>query len=330
MGNLLFLKKQHKVVQETILEEVKYDIISHEENFEGTGKIYLKVRIKNTRNTFYQPVEQLYQKEWINDFSKEDGAFIAMLFFSEKHRVPELITNFPRKKQQLTNSVILLGMLFVSFLTLSNFTASKIVGVNISFLSVDKYTVIFPAALVFFPLTYFLDNTLTEVYGFRISRFIIWSGLICNTLVSVGTWVSIHLTPASFWENQGAYALVLGSTYRIFIASILATFFGEFCNAIILSKIKVLTSGKWLWIRVVTSSSCAVAIDSCIFCCISFYGNVSHAVLVKMILTQYLLKIFYELIALPLTYLITGYLKRKDQIDYYDYGTSFNPFSLKL
>lgn len=225
-----------------------------------------------------------------------------------------------------------MGMLFITFLNLSNLTASKILSIHLpnilSFLNISTLT--FPAALIFFPLTYNLDDTLTEVYGFEISRYIIWVGLVCNAILSFGIFLSIKTSPASFWAYQNEYEAILGSTYRIFFASFFATFFGEFCNAIILSKIKVLTSGKWLWLRIITSSSIGVAVDSIIFCIIAFSGILTYQTIKTMIFTQYIFKISYEILALPITYLITGYLKHKDKIDFYDYSTNFNPFSLKL
>lgn len=325
-----YIKKYNPFNEKRVIS-AKYQVIAHEENYEGTGKIYVKVRMNGTRNAFYKPVGDLYKSEWIEDFSHEDSAFIAVLYLSEKQKAPEIVPLFPRKKQHLTRNVIILGMLFVSFLILSNLTASKIVELNLKILPFwPSFTLEFPAALIFFPVTYFLDDTLTEVYGFKVSRYIIWGGLFCNSLVSLGIFFSIILKPAHFWDYQQEYALILSSTYRVFLASIIGTFFGEFCNAVILSKIKILTSGKWLWFRVITSSSCGVAIDSLLFCVIAFYGSLSNSTIINMILTQYIFKVGYELCALPVTYFITGYLKKRDKVDYYDYGTNFNPFSLKL
>lgn len=314
--------------------ESKYEVISHEENFDGTGHIYAKVRLRGIRKTFFKPITELYKKEWLNDFSREDGAFIAVLFLAEQQKDPELMELFPRKKQQITPNVIFLGMMFVSFLILSNLTASKIVEFKFSSLNflpfLNTIDFNFPAALIFFPLTYFFDDNLTEVYGFQISRFIIWGGLICNTLVTLGILTTIHLNPSHYWSYQDQYATVFGSTFRVFIASALGYFVGEFCNSIILSKMKIMTSGRWLWLRIISSTSVAVGIDSIIFCNIAFFGKLPPNIIFQMIFIQYAFKVGYELLALPLTYLITGYLKKKDRVDYYDYTTKFNPFSLKI
>lgn len=311
--------------------ESKFEIISHEENYENTGLIYAKIRVKGIRKTFYKSVSELYQKTWIEDFSREDAAFIAILFLAEQRKDPGLISLFPTRKQYITKNVIFLGMVFVSFLILSNLTAFKLVEYHTNFFHLfGDINLTFPAALIFFPLTYFFDDTLTEVYGFKVSRFIIWSGLICNTIISLGVLVSTQLHASPYWPYQTEYEIVFNSTFRIFLASTIGYFTGEFCNSIILSKIKIMTSGRWLWLRIITSTSVAVGIDSMIFCNFAFTGIFPQHVIWKMVITQYLFKVGYELIALPLTYLITDYLKKKDNVDYYDYSTRYNPFSLKL
>jgi len=315
-------------------QAAKYEIISHEENFEGSGSLYVKIRLKGMRNTFYKPIAVVYEKEWLTNFSREDSAFIAVLYFADSQKDTSLIKLFPRKKQLITKNVVLLGMIFVSFLIISNLTAFKIVEINtIKFMHSTLFgslNINFPAALIFFPLTYFFDDNLTEVYGFKISRFIIWCGLICSALVSLGVWMTVQLTPSNFWHYQREYEVIFNSTPRLFVASALGYFFGEICNSIILSKLKIITFGRWLWLRVISSTSVAVGIDSIIFCNLAFIGIIPNNIIWQMILIQYLFKVGYELIALPLTYVVSNYLKKKDQVDYYDYSTSFNPFSLKI
>ena len=329
--NCLLIIKSEKIDREG---NGKYEIVSHEENFEGTGLIYVKIRLKGMRNTFYKPVSVAYKKEWLNNFSREDGAFIAVLYFAENQKDPKLIHLFPRKKQIITKNVVLLGMMFVSFLIVSNLTAFKIVEFNVmKHIHSNLFhsaTINFPAALIFFPLTYFFDDNLTEVYGFKVSRFIIWCGLLCSALVSIGIWITVHLNPSPYWHHQQEYEIIFGSTTRLFFSSATGYFIGEICNSILLSKIKIMTAGRWLWLRVISSTSVAVAIDSIIFCHVAFIGIFSKEIIWEMILTQYIFKVGYELFALPLTYLITGYLKKVDKVDYYDYKTNFNPFSLKL
>jgi uncharacterized integral membrane protein (TIGR00697 family) len=155
-------------------------------------------------------------------------------------------------------------------------------------------------------------------------------GLICNILISFGLILTIRFKPSSVWPYQTEYAHVFGSTFRLFLASTTGYFFGEFCNAVLLAKIKILTSGRWLWIRIISSTFIGVGIDSIIFCNLAFIGNIPNDILWQMIAVQYIFKITCEIVGLPITYFITGFLKNIDKVDYYDYETRFNPFSLKL
>ncbi len=219
------------------------------------------------------------------------------------------------------SSVVIVGILFTAFLILSNLTAFKLA----SFSSLN-----FPAGLLFFPLTYVFDDILTEVYGFKVSRRIIWAALFANTIIFLGTWCTIYLTPSPFWQHQDAYATVYQATLRIFIASTVSYFLGEFTNSIILAKLKILTAGKHLWLRAISSTVIGVGIDTIFFIHIAFLFTVPYINIWKIILTMYVLKVIYECCALPITYKITNYLKKKDNIDHYDFTTKFNPFSLAV
>lgn len=230
-----------------------------------------------------------------------------------------------------TKRIIFLSMLFVSFLIVSNLTAFKVAELHFT----QKLIVDFPAALMFFPLTYFFDDILTEVYGFKMSRLIIWGGLCCSATVILCTHLAVRLPSSPVWDENthhgaAAYAMVFTGSLRVFIASIFAYFFGEFINSIILAKLKVLTKGRYFSLRIVGSTAIGVAVDSTIFCHIAFYHLLPSMMIWQMILTIYLFKLIYELIMLPMTYLVTEYLKRADKIDYYDSETKFNPFSLSL
>ncbi len=236
-----------------------------------------------------------------------------------------------RQEPLATKRVIFLGMLFVSFLIVSNLTAFKIVEFHLS----NGFVINFPAALAFFPLTYFFDDVLTEVYGFKMSRLIIWGGLFCSALMTLCTWVAVQLPVSPMWDtnthhgNQ-AYALIFEGSSRIFFASIVAYFFGEFMNSTVLAKLKVLTNGRYFSLRVMSSTVIGVAIDNVIFCNIAFWNVMPHEIIWQIIFTQYLIKLGYEFLMLPVTYALVSYLKKADKVDYYDTHTRFSPFSLKL
>ncbi len=230
-----------------------------------------------------------------------------------------------------TKRVIVLGMLFVSFLIVSNLSAFKIVEIHLT----PEFFVNFPAALVFFPLTYFFDDILTEVYGFKVSRLIIWGGLACSVFVTLCTWMAVQLPASPIWDantNHGssAYELVFSGSLRVFLASIIAYFFGEFFNSMLLAHLKVRTKGKYFSLRVMSSTAVGAGIDSIIFCYVAFWNVMPHFIISEIILTQYLFKMFYEVLMLPITYSLASYLKRADRVDYDDTHTVFNPFSLKL
>lgn len=225
------------------------------------------------------------------------------------------------KPQTNSNNIMIIAILYCTFLILSNLVSAKIVdiaGYNIT------------AALIFFPATYIFDDILTEVYGFKVSRRVIWMGLIANAIITFGALLAISLPAASFWPNQQAYQIVFTASLRIFLASSAAYLCGEFINSILLAKLKILTSGKYLWLRVISSTATGVGLDTLIFSIAAFAGTMPAKILFQLFLVMYIFKVSYEIIALPLTYRITRYLKQIDNIDYYDTKTKFNPFSLEL
>lgn len=298
-----------------------YRIVSVDDSYQDTGKVYVKVQVTGKAKTFDRPVSELYEKEWLENFSREDVAHIAALYTAEHTQNLDLIKRFPKRNPAIKSSVIVVGIFFTSFLILSNLTAFKLAVLG---------SLVFPAGLIFFPLTYVFDDILTEVYGFKVSRRIIWTALLANTIIFVGTWCTIYLNPSPDWPHQDAYATVYHATLRVFIASVISYFFGEFANSIILAKLKVLTSGRHFWLRAMTSTMTGVGIDTILFIHIAFLYTMPYPRLWAVIGTMYTLKVVYEFCALPMTYKISNYLKKKDNVDYYDYKTRFNPFSLEV
>jgi len=215
---------------------------------------------------------------------------------------------------------VVTGILFVSCLLISNIIAGKLVSF---------FGMVLPAAVILFPVTYIFGDVLTEVYGFKKTRLIIWLGFASNALMVLIFSIVVALPHPDFWQGQDAYALVLGMTPKILFASLIAYFFGEFLNSIVLSKIKVLTKGRFLWIRTISSTLVGESIDTIIFITIVFSGIVLGIQLWKMVLLQYLWKVIYEIALTPLTYIIVGWMKRKEGIDVYDIGVSYNPFKIK-
>lgn len=212
-----------------------------------------------------------------------------------------------------------MAALFVAALITANIIAAKpvvIVGL------------LLPAAIIIFPISYIVGDVLTEVYGYRQARRVIWLGFLCNLIAVTAIAIAQALPPADFWDGQPAYQTILGFAPRILFASFLAYLVGEFANAFVLAKMKIATQGKWLWTRTIGSTLVGQGLDSLIFITVAFAGTWPTSALVEAILTHWLVKSAYEALATPLTYAVVGFLKRREGVDVYDTDTRFNPLSL--
>jgi len=206
---------------------------------------------------------------------------------------------------------------FVAVLLISNVASSKI-------LLLGPFT--FDGGTILFPISYIFGDILTEVYGYRRSRRVIWTGFGCAALLAVVLAIVGALPPAPGWENQEAYIAILGLTPRIVLGSLVAYSAGEFSNSYILAKMKIWTRGRWLWMRTIASTVVGEGVDTLLFVGIAFYGTLAPALLLSVVLSNYVFKVGLEALATPVTYAITNFLKRVENEDYYDYDTDFNPF----
>ncbi len=207
---------------------------------------------------------------------------------------------------------------FVVVLLISNLVAQKICAVGPFRLS---------GAQLLFPLTYIFGDVFTEVYGYAASRRAIWIGFLASALLSVMGLVTVALPPAPDWDGQEAFGRVFGFVPRLVAASLAAFWAGEFTNAFVLAKLKLLTRGRYLWIRTIGSTLAGQAVDAALVIVLAFGGSLTPGLIGNLILSGYLGKVAYEAAATPLTYCIVGFLKRREGVDTYDDGTSFNPFS---
>ena len=219
-------------------------------------------------------------------------------------------------KKTVTSLYMYIGIVFVSCLLLSNLVAGKMWAVT------DDITL--PGAVILFPVTYILGDVITEVYGFSKARRIIWMGFGMSFFAVLLYLLIIALPHPGYWENQSAYEIVLGTTPRVAIASFAGYLFGEFSHSIILSKLKVTTKGKYLWIRTILSTVIGEGFDSVIFITISFWGTMENSVILKMILFQYLFKVGYEVLFTPFTYFVISKVKKIEGIDTFDTDTAYN------
>jgi uncharacterized integral membrane protein (TIGR00697 family) len=192
---------------------------------------------------------------------------------------------------------------------------------------------VFGVGNIFFPISYIFGDILTEVYGYARARRVIWAGFMAMVFASAMAWVVVHL-PASPTEPfnetlQPAIEVVFGYTWRIAVASIVAFWVGDFVNAYVLARMKVLTRGRWLWMRTIGSTIVGQGIDSLIFYPLAFAGIWTGETLLSVIAFNWFFKVMVEVVMTPATYVIVGWLKRQEHEDYYDTDTNFTPFSLK-
>ena len=180
-----------------------------------------------------------------------------------------------------------------------------------------------------FPLSYIFGDILTEVYGYKKSKSVIWLGFFMALLMSIIFIVVGKLPPAHDWNNQVAYDAILGLTPRIVIASLIAYFSGSFLNSFVLAKMKVLTKGKWLWTRTIGSTLVGELVDSALFIMIAFWGILPSSLLVTLIISNYIFKTTIEVLFTPITYKVVKFLKTKEVEDFYDKDTDFNPFIIE-
>ncbi len=218
---------------------------------------------------------------------------------------------------------------FVVILLLSNVIgASKRAVIDLPFVGLWP----FGAGILFFPLSYVLDDVLTEVYGYSRARRVVWVGFFALLFMAAMQWVVVHLPPDAGWTGQGAYEYVFGAGWRIIMASLCAFWVGDLLNSFVLAKMKIWTGGKMLWTRTIGSTIVGEGADSLIFYPLAFYGAPDWPVqsMLMVMLSQFVLKVSWEVILTPVTYAVVGFLKRREGVDVYDEGTDFNPFHAKI
>ena len=217
-----------------------------------------------------------------------------------------------------------------SYKYLDALTTAFVVILLVSNLVAQKVCVVGPfdvsGALILFPITYIFGDVFTEVYGFAASRRAIWLGFFGTALLYGVASIVIALPAAPEWPNQKAFATVFGIIPRILVASLIAFWAGEFANSYTMARLKLLTDGKKLWTRTIGSTVVGQAVDTTLVIILTFAGTYSVPTLIKIIYTGYLLKVAYEVIATPVTYLVINWLKRAEGADVFDRDQDFNPF----
>lgn len=210
---------------------------------------------------------------------------------------------------------------FVTILLCSNVIgASKIVTL---------WGFTFGAGILFFPISYIFGDVLTEVYGYARDRRVVWAGFAALIFASFMSAFIVYLPPSEGWPHQQAYDVAFGQTWRIAFASLIAFWCGSFSNSYVMAKMKVWSEGKHLWKRTVGSTIVGEAVDSIIFYPLAFAGAWESELVVKVLITNYVLKVLWEALMTPFTYRIVAFLKAREHEDYFDYDTNFTPFSVR-
>lgn len=211
--------------------------------------------------------------------------------------------------------------LYVAMQLISDVTAGKvteIVGFPVS------------VTVLWFPFTYIFADVLTEVYGYGRARHALWTVLLCSILAGVFYQVAAFLPPASGFEGDEAYKRVFYQVPRILVGGWMAVLAGEICNNYILARLKIITQGRHLWMRIIGSTIVGQLVNTSIFYVVALYGVLPNNVLMEAILAGWLIKTAVEVLFTPVTYLVIGVLKRAENVDYIDKNTNFNPFIFRL
>ncbi len=224
--------------------------------------------------------------------------------------------DFMKKK----NFLPVLSGLFIGVLLLSNILAAKMVQLG---------PFVFDGGTLLFPFSYIFGDVLVEVYGYKDTRNVIWTGFAMLIFMALQIWFIGILPAEGSWMLQSDFNNILLQMPRITAGSMCAYFTGSYANAAVLSKMKLITKGKHLWMRTIGSTIIGELLDSVIFVIIAFGGIYSTSILMVMALSNYLFKTVIEIVFTPLTYIVVNFFKKHDNIDTFDYGVSYNPLPMK-
>ncbi len=188
----------------------------------------------------------------------------------------------------------------------------------------------FGAGILFFPLSYVIGDVLTEIYGYARARRVIWAGFAATFFAAVMCWVIVAMPPAPGWEGQEVYEAAFGQVWRIVGASMIAFWAGEFVNSYVLARLKLRTQGRHLWLRTIGSTVFGQGVDSLIFYPLAFLGVWTTEQVLMVMVTNWGLKVLWEVVLTPVTYAVVGFLKKREGVDVFDEGTDFTPFRTRV
>src|SRR5437868_9266409 len=214
------------------------------------------------------------------------------------HRCRKRLKNIRGYNLKVSFWFVVIASVFVTCLLTANIIAVKLITL---------FGFLVPAGIIVFPLSYLFGDVLTEVYGYGAARRVIWLGFACNLLAVIAIYLGGLAPAAPFWHQQAAYEAILGFTPRLLLASFTAYLVGEFANSFVLAKLKIATQGRWLWTRTIGSTLVGEGLDSLIFITLAFFGTIPSDGLLNAVITQWLFKSVYEIVATPLTYGVVAF-----------------------
>ncbi|MEK7079129.1 MAG: queuosine precursor transporter [Patescibacteria group bacterium] len=223
-----------------------------------------------------------------------------------------------KKKYKYLDLILCLA---VAMMVISNTTAAKITQLSIFTVSVT---------VLYFPFTYIFGDVLTEVYGYKQARRATWILIFVQLLTALIYQLVVFLPPAPGFKNNEAFTLVFGQAPRIVVGGLIALFAGQFVNDFTMAKMKLLTNGKYLWIRTIGSTITGQFFDTTIFYTIALSNVIPTGLLVNAILSGWFVKSFVETVMTPVTYFVVGKLKKLENEDYFDRDTDFNPLIFQV
>lgn len=234
----------------------------------------------------------------------------------------ELITDPEISSQQPHKYLGILGMIWVTFLIIGILTAIKTFSIG---------PIIFSVAILSYPFVYIFADIFTEVYGYRVTRRIVWTGFSCMLLASTITYIYSLIPPTLTFAYNDAFNLIFRASPIIAIAGIIGTFSGEITNSFVVAKVKLLTGNSHKWLRWISSTFFGQIVDNGIFFTAAFFAAGLYKIdeLFPLIMSSVLFCTIWEILALPITYRVIALIKHKEGLDTYDHGTNFNPFNLR-
>ncbi|HLB43673.1 MAG TPA: queuosine precursor transporter [Gammaproteobacteria bacterium] len=312
----LFAYVKNSYIQKSDNKKCVYQVEEFYRSSAGKQMVVAKV-IDSPRGFFKLSAIELALKrrDLLSGFSIDEIINIIGLAATEKE------ARITYKKPTTYKYFAFLAMLFGAVIITANIASSKLI-------SILGYTMT-GGALVY-PVAYSLGDIITEVYGYKRTRQLIWGAIICNLFVIFFITIAILEPPSPYWHYQEAYALILGSVPRIIFASLTAYWAGEFVNSFIIAKLKIIYNGQHLWIRILSAAIFGITIDASVFVLIAFWGTLPIDQMIFLAVKVYLFNIISEIITIPFTMWLVSKIKAGEHLDIFDVNTKFTPFSLDV